>query len=110
MAISARFVRATATSAVCFSGGKSVYIDSNMGHAYTVAAGHDEALLLGICTCADEQLLGALLNLHEDPAMESSIVRPRLPAGEAARATPIDKRRGNRSQAGKTKTTGKRGR
>ncbi|OJY87506.1 MAG: XRE family transcriptional regulator [Lysobacterales bacterium 63-13] len=89
--------------------GESVYIDSNMGHAYTVAAGHDEALLLGICTCADEQLLGALLNLPEDPATEHSIARPRLPAAEATRATPIDKRRGNRTQAGQTKTTGKRG-
>src|SRR3546814_1867214 len=37
--------------------GESVYIDSNMGHAYIAAEGCDEAVLLGVCSSADEQLL-----------------------------------------------------
>lgn len=49
--------------------GESVYIDSNMGHAYIAAEGCDEVVLLGICSSADEQLLESLLTLHgEDNA------------------------------------------
>lgn len=44
--------------------GESMYIDSNMGHAYTTAEGCDEAVLLDVCSSADEQLLSALLTLH----------------------------------------------
>lgn len=46
--------------------GDSIYIDSNMGHAYVVAEGFDEALLLGICSSADEGLMDSLLNLHPE--------------------------------------------
>lgn len=46
--------------------GESVYIDSNMGHAYTTAEGCDRALLLGVCSSADEQLLESLMTLHGD--------------------------------------------
>ncbi len=46
--------------------GESVYIDSNMGHAYIAADGCDEGVLLGICSSADEQLLQALMSLHGD--------------------------------------------
>ncbi len=44
--------------------GESVYIDSNMGHAYIAAEGCDEVLLLGVCSSSDEQLLESLMNLH----------------------------------------------
>ena len=44
--------------------GESVYIDSNMGHAYIAAAGCDEVLLLGVCSSSDEQLLESLMTLH----------------------------------------------
>lgn len=44
--------------------GQSVYIDSNMGHAYIAAEGCDEVLLLGVCSSADEQLMESLLTLH----------------------------------------------
>jgi hypothetical protein len=44
--------------------GESIYIDSNMGHAYVVAEGFDEALLLGVCSSADEGLMDSLLNLQ----------------------------------------------
>lgn len=49
---------------IVLEAGESVYIDSNMGHAYTAAQGCDEVLLLGICSSADEQLMESLLNLH----------------------------------------------
>lgn len=55
------------------SAGQGVYIDSNMGHAYIAAKGCDEALLLGVCSSADEQLLESLMNLHgEDAANQGS--------------------------------------
>ncbi|WP_407353622.1 helix-turn-helix domain-containing protein [Luteimonas sp. R10] len=51
---------------IVLEAGEGVYIDSNMGHAYLAGADCDEALLLGICSSADEQLLQALLTLHGD--------------------------------------------
>ena len=46
--------------------GGSIYIDSNMGHAYVVAAGNDEALILGVCSSADEGLMASLMNLQSE--------------------------------------------
>jgi transcriptional regulator with XRE-family HTH domain len=46
--------------------GEGVYIDSNMGHAYIAAEGCDEALLLGVCSSADEQLMESLMTMHGD--------------------------------------------
>jgi len=46
------------------SAGQGVYIDSNMGHAYVAAPDCDEALLLGVCSSADEQLLESLMSQH----------------------------------------------
>ena len=44
--------------------GDSIYLDSTMGHAYVTAEGCDEALLLGVCSSAEEGLLDSLMNLH----------------------------------------------
>lgn len=44
--------------------GDSIYLDSTMGHAYVTAEGCDEALLLGVCSSADEGLMDSLMNLH----------------------------------------------
>jgi hypothetical protein len=44
--------------------GESIYLDSQMGHAYLVAEGCDEALVLGICSSADESLMTSLMSLH----------------------------------------------
>lgn len=49
---------------IVLAAGEGVYIDSNMGHAYTTADGCDEAVLLGICSSPDEQLMESLLTLH----------------------------------------------
>jgi transcriptional regulator with XRE-family HTH domain len=49
--------------------GESIYIDSNMGHAYVTADGCDEAIVLGMCSSTDESLLESLLTLHGEPAV-----------------------------------------
>jgi transcriptional regulator with XRE-family HTH domain len=46
--------------------GESIYIDSNMGHAYVTAEGCDEAVVLGVCSSTDESLMESLLSLHSD--------------------------------------------
>jgi len=65
--------------------GESVYIDSNMGHAYIAAEGCDEVLLLGICSAADEHLMESLLTLHgEEGAAQKAKAARRItppPAG-----------------------------
>ncbi|MEZ5463156.1 helix-turn-helix domain-containing protein [Dokdonella sp.] len=92
---------------IVLEAGQSVYIDSNMGHAYTTAEGCNEALLLGICSSSDEQLLESLMNLHGDG--DEASVAPRIQrlghsATTAARAKPIDKRVGSRSVNAKSQT------
>jgi len=49
---------------VVLATGESIYLDSTMGHAYVAPKGHDEALLLGICSSADDDLMDSLLALH----------------------------------------------
>ncbi len=65
--------------------GESIYIDSQMGHAYIVAEGCREATVLGICSSADESLMHSLLNLHGsdsgDAAAGGSSVRELGAAG-----------------------------
>ena len=63
---------------VVLEAGESVYIDSNMGHAYIAAEGCDEVLLLGVCSSADEQLLESLMNLHGDES--KAIAAPKKPS------------------------------
>jgi len=53
--------------------GESIYIDSQMGHAYIVAEGCDEATVLGVCSSADEGLMSSLLNLHGSESIETEI-------------------------------------
>ena len=49
---------------IVLEAGESVYIDSNMGHAYIAAEGCEEVVLLGVCSSADEQLMESLLHMH----------------------------------------------
>ncbi len=51
---------------IVLEAGEAVYIDSNMGHAYIAAEGCEEALLLGVCSSADEQLMESLLHIHDE--------------------------------------------
>ena len=43
---------------------QGIYIDSNMGHAYVVADGCEEATVLGICSSREEDFANSLMNLH----------------------------------------------
>jgi len=60
--------------------GESIYIDSTMGHAYVAPKGHDEALILGICSSADDDLMDSLLALHADDAPAKARAPRRLTA------------------------------
>lgn len=55
--------------------GESIYIDSNMGHAYVAAEGCDEASVLGVCSSAQDDLMESLMELHGDED-----ARPATPA------------------------------
>ena len=62
--------------------GESIYIDSNMGHAYVTAEGCDEALVLAVCSSTDESLMESLMSLHGDAktiAPSKATPRARLP-------------------------------
>lgn len=52
--------------------GESIYIDSTMGHAYIAPEGTQEAVVLGVCSSAEEDLMESLMGLHTD---EGSPVR-----------------------------------
>ena len=62
--------------------GESIYIDSNMGHAYVTAEGCEEATVLGVCSSTEESLMDSLMSLHG----ETDTAAPAHPA-EPARAS-----------------------
>ena len=70
--------------------GEGIYIDSNMGHAYVADEGCDEALVLGVCSSADESLMNSLMNIHEPAAADQM---------DEAAVTPIRVRRLDRPAA-----------
>lgn len=45
--------------------GGSIYIDSKMGHAYLAAKECEEAVVLAVCSSANEGLMDSLMNLHD---------------------------------------------
>jgi transcriptional regulator with XRE-family HTH domain len=69
--------------------GESIYLDSNMGHAYVTANGREEAVVLGVCSSPDESLLESLLSLHGD----ATPVPPSKPADRARPAAKSSKPR-----------------
>ncbi|MDB5705295.1 MAG: family transcriptional regulator [Sphingomonas bacterium] len=46
--------------------GQSIYLDSNMGHAYVTGKDCDEAVVLAVCSSAEDGLMDSLMNLHGD--------------------------------------------
>lgn len=79
---------------IVLEAGESIYIDSNMGHAYVAAAGCEEASVLGVCSSADEDLMESLMELHGDKE-----VVPEAPAdtgrlSQIAKARPRIKKTG----------------
>ena len=51
---------------VALEEGQSIYIDSMMGHAYLTAADCDEAVVLGVCSSAEDGLMNSLMDLHDE--------------------------------------------
>jgi transcriptional regulator with XRE-family HTH domain len=66
--------------------GESIYIDSNMGHAYVTAEGCEEAIVLGVCSSTDESLFESLLSLHGEPTTATpKLSESARPASKPAR-------------------------
>ena len=66
---------------VTLQSGESIYIDSSMGHAYLVPEGREEAVVLGVCSSAEEDLMESLIELHGEETASP------LAAAAAARET-----------------------
>jgi hypothetical protein len=54
--------------------GEAIYIDSNMGHAYIAAEDCEEALVLGVCSSDDHELIGSLMQMHEPLSQHQPVV------------------------------------
>jgi transcriptional regulator with XRE-family HTH domain len=67
---------------VVLKSGESIYVDSNMGHAY-VAEGCDEATVLGVCSSPDESLMESLMSLHGNRAAVRRLEAPKRLARQA---------------------------
>lgn len=70
--------------------GQSIYIDSNMGHAYLAAPGCAEAEVLGVMSSRDEELMESLLGIHEEREValrDGKVSRPRR-SGSGTAAAP----------------------
>jgi transcriptional regulator with XRE-family HTH domain len=64
---------------VVLKSGESIYVDSNMGHAY-VAEGCDEATVLAVCSSSDESLMESLMSLHGNDTVVRQAESPRRQA------------------------------
>ncbi len=51
---------------ISLEAGQSIYIDSNMGHAYVVGAGCDQAIIVGACAGDGEDQMNELISVHAD--------------------------------------------
>jgi mannose-6-phosphate isomerase-like protein (cupin superfamily) len=49
---------------VTLEAGESIYLDSNMGHAYVTADGCDEAVVLGVCSSNEDKLMESLISIY----------------------------------------------
>ena len=75
--------------------GESIYIDSQMGHAYVVAEGCEEATVLGVCSSADEGLMSSLMSLHGPDASTVGGLAPTPPVRD-----PRHHREGTQARSG----------
>jgi transcriptional regulator with XRE-family HTH domain len=73
---------------IVLEAGQSVYIDSNMGHAYIAAEGCEEVLLLGVCSSTDEALMESLMTLHGEETIAQQAAEPVKLVKPAAAAKP----------------------
>ena len=56
--------------------GESLYIDSSMGHAYVAPEGVEEAVVLAVCSSAEEDQMGSLISLHGEDPPPAPVRRP----------------------------------
>lgn len=78
---------------VVLTAGESIYIDSNMGHAYVAAEGCDEATVLGVCSSDDEEgLMESLMEMHDDQVRLSPPPAIEVPRAAAAKPKPRTKK------------------
>jgi transcriptional regulator with XRE-family HTH domain len=71
--------------------GESIYIDSNMGHAYVTAEGCEEATVLGVCSSTEESLMDSLMSLHGETGTASA-ANPAEPTRASVKAVKHRKR------------------
>jgi transcriptional regulator with XRE-family HTH domain len=90
---------------IVLDAGESIYIDSNMGHAYVAAEGCEEATVLGICSSAEEGLMESLLELHGDEHAAAATTAEGTRAAPSARAK---RRRKSSAHADSKKATDNR--
>ncbi len=67
--------------------GQAVYIDSRMGHAYLIADGCDQALVICVCSATQEELLDNAISQgtrEPEPAPSPRPARPAVPAPRVA--------------------------
>lgn len=72
---------------VALEEGESVYIDSNMGHAYLAGESCKEAMVLSVCSSADESLLESLFSVHDQKRATMTSSPPPSPASNHDRKT-----------------------
>jgi transcriptional regulator with XRE-family HTH domain len=85
---------------VVLESGESIYIDSQMGHAYIVADGCEEATVLGVCSSAEEGLMNSLMNLHgSDASGDATLAGPAVRDLRQAGKEPVARVRGRRARA-----------
>lgn len=77
--------------------GEGVYIDSNMGHGYVVAEGHERAVILSICASDDENLQQQLI--AEAEGRNGEAVADDAPPPTAARHRNARARRNRKKEA-----------
>jgi transcriptional regulator with XRE-family HTH domain len=65
---------------LCLEAGQSVYIDSSMGHAIIVGEGCEEAIVIGVCSSAQEDQLREILTAHggDSPAEAAEAAAHRI--------------------------------
>jgi len=74
---------------VTLAAGDGIYIDSNMGHAYIAAGNCEEAVVLGVCSSAEDGLMNSLMSLHgpEESGSATKLIKhePGAPARRIVR-------------------------
>lgn len=81
--------------AVVLEAGECIYLDSDMGHAYLVGPGCEEASFMAVCSSSEEGLMETLLGAHKNGAAATAVES--LPPPAAGTSGPKTRRRKKRS-------------